>query len=174
MSNLVFVKHSDKKIIPLRALVFYDGDWTTLTLLGKESMFNFTPITRSHYKGGEITLGYNFGASAIIDFNDFENNGLIARLEKLRKRWLYAVNTGTDDRGRTDTQLILGDENVPGAYGAYAAPEMPFATGSMFMELSNNVTVSWEIEYVEFRPRVVLTLKGFFKEITAGISNSIF
>lgn len=155
--SLLFRKHSDIKIMPIRAAVWYHGgtDWTSITLLGKESTFAFTPVMRSHYKGGELTLGYLFEATLVIDQNDYANNGLIAKMESIRQYVNY--------ESRVDFQIMLGDKTVPGFTTGEAPYEAPFANGELWIDLFQKATTNWRIEYVEKRPRMVVTVKGFYK-----------
>ena len=145
------------RLLPIRCLQLRDvltSEYFIVYNIEQESSVSFTPKTQAHFLGGEIHLGFGVELSIVIPHNTFdEENGMIDFFEKIK---------GT----RPDTHLFFG----------YSAPswgvpiQVPYsvinATGGMLFHFEQNLTFSYEITYVEFRPRAILHLKGFIKDLT--------
>jgi len=144
------------RLLPLRAARFSnsDGDYLDCYRLEEESACNLDEVTVPHYQGGEQSLGFNLDIQLVIPHNYFdENPGLIDLLEKFR---------GT----RPMTHLFFGTSAPTFGVPLQIPPHVINATDGMEMHLEQNLTFSYEIRQVQFRPHCTIKLKGFIADLT--------
>ncbi len=176
-------------LLPIRAVSFYDFDNAEglhFFQIEAESSYKLLPITRPHYKGGNITVGFRAEANIYIANNPFNqyNADLIIRLEKLKGRYIH-------------TQLILGLSEPNDTAWLYPPAEItghleyPLqdhlrtkvmnATDKMIVDFDTNLSFNYEIESVEYRPRLIIRLQGKIDsplkinaDLPVGFANRMF
>lgn len=166
-------------MMPIRCLMFYTNDGTTLTWthifrLESESNYHIKPITRPSSKGGKVTLGYSFEGRLYVSHNEYSGNGLIELLQGLANRRDIPADT-LDVTGRAQAVLYLGNETpiyYPSAQ--LPIPKIENSTNGQWLELSHQCTVSFEIESVELRPRMIIELNGVFRSLYKASNDKMF
>lgn len=150
MSNFIYKDIAGAiNLLPIRSLAIYLNDTTdyiAFEQLEKESSYNITPITKTNSFAEIITLGYKFELSCYLPYNLYHSNELLDKIE--------LINNHSDNSGI----LRLGNSSDI----AYTQPEIINATSSMKIVI-NNIKLSYEIEGVEYRPRMILKLSKIIK-----------
>ncbi len=151
MSDLI-LKNIQNSIylMPIRAIQFYETvleDWTAIEHLESGSNFRITSITKQNSKGANVTLGYRVELTANVAHNDYANNGLIERLNRINS---------------ADFQLHFkmgyGDDII------YTPPKMINYNNKQKIVIENTKIVM-EFESVELRPRMILKATQFIKNL---------
>lgn len=145
-------------LLPIRSLSVYlnsTTDYIAFEQLEKESSYNITPITKSNSLGETITLGYKIEVTCYLPYNLYHNNNLISHIN--------LINENPDNSGI----LRLGNSSDI----AYTQPEIINSTASMRI-IINNIKLSFEIESVELRPRMILKFSKIIK--TSEIENIFY
>lgn len=128
--------------------------------LESESSYTITPKTRVDKHGGERTLGHYVEITAYVPHNDYRNTGIISNLESLRnihsqsalwRNWHLIVMIGAGFMG------------APTPTYRNVTPDKGF-----WVELSKP-QITYEIESVEMRPRLILRTKQFVRNISSII-----
>lgn len=168
MITQVFKSATNIKLMPIRALqMFSQTDWLdpydanlVIYKLEKESNYKITNITTETDTGNQITIGQRFEANLYISYNDYVNNNLIHYLDEIFK-------------SRYTLSLCLGDA-VPWTDPELEITPPPIINSNNALRLSfaNGVSHWYEIEGVEFRPRMII----HFTVILKGklLDNNIF
>ena len=144
------------RLLPLRAAQFMKVDATYLKCyhVEEESSFDITPKVIADYKGGEICLGFNIEVSLVLPHNYFdENPGVMDLLESFK---------GT----RPDTHIFFGTSAPFFSVPLEIPPHVINATDGFECHLEKICTFSYEIRYIQFRPRLTIKLKGFVADLT--------
>lgn len=137
-----------------------------------ESNCKFTPITRSSDIGSILTLAYKIEANLYFPFNRFRNTNLLDKLESIRNEilangkaaqillffgpkplWAEQAPTNLINTDIISTTIDFGTNN----YQNFAQPSF-----------------SYEIEYIEFRLRLVLHLFAIIRQPLFSWANSPF
>lgn len=172
--DLVFYKTIN--LLPIRAASFVDNlhlEQTDFFLLEAESNYKISPVTRQIYLGGNVTLGYNAEVNLYVPINFFNwyNSSMMIRLEKLKGRTINSKlvlgNYEPTDSGWSNPPDEIGDFTFP--LNENTQTKIINATDKMIIDFGNNLTFNYEIEGVEYRPRVIIHLSGFIKS-TINIS----
>jgi hypothetical protein len=157
-------------IMPIRAVTFYDeenSEGLHFFQIESESSWRITPVQRPHYQGGQIIIAYKCELTIYIPNNAFQHQSwkLINRLDKLNNRYIK-------------TQIILGNKEI---WDNQPDPQPPWftypldaqlttkiinATDEMELDFSDNLMFNYEIEQVEFRPRLIIRPSGYIKSPT--------
>jgi hypothetical protein len=146
-------------LCPFNGLQIYNPEtYETLSLAQLEdgSVYNIEPMTRPHFRGGEVTIGYRFDATAVIPHDDYVNNQLIDRFESetwKNKRFLLL--------------LLLGNQPFFGLSGT--PPEFSHSNISQYMQISY-ATIKYKIESGQLRPRMLLTMTGTLTTLGSGMT----
>ena len=145
------------KRMPIRALrmiaLIANGFTADVTLdfftVESESTYTLEPITKPTSNGGVVTVAYRWSAKIYIPHNLYDRNQIISVLDVFQSKRVY------------DAQLFLGNKTISGV----TPPDIINADDGMYLNLSNK-TFLYQIESVEFRPRLIITFSG----VTKGIS----
>lgn len=159
MIEIILKEFANKAtLMPLRAIEFYSQiDWgdpydanVVIHNFEAESSFKISPVSRNTHHGTVRRLGYNFEATLYLPYNKLGENSFDFIFEELLK-------------GRYSIVLCLGFAKGWSENG-YIAPMAINTTYGMKVAISNfSMNHTIEIESVEFRPRVIIRLFGFFK-----------
>lgn len=143
-------------LLPITAVDFYDGtNHLEFFYLEEESSLSLQSISLPHCKGGETSVGWRVEAKIIIPYNrlgsNLEGANPLTYLAPLRnKRPETRISTGS-----------AGTTLVP-------SPTFPLianTTDSLVWRFVRNLTLTFDIEQVPFRPRTTITLAGFLKDL---------
>lgn len=161
MSEIFFKDIANKlNLLPLRAVQFFSkvewGDKADVNLiiynLEAESDFKITPVTRINDRGVSILLGYKFEATLYIADNSIFDSLALLFEEMLKDRYNF--------------NLVFGNSKAWSAE-TYDAPTNINSTGNLQIQLNNsNTTHIAEIEYIELRPRIKITVQSFVKSLS--------
>jgi len=163
MADVVFNSLSTIKLMPIRAIDFYcttgrgyaENFNFTIFHLESESNYKMSPVVRHGGDGKVYTLGWRYEFNLYVPHNKYSDNGLILQLEEIRELG-------------ADIQLILGNEIVPSSPGAENDGfGVINATDGMWIDNNHSdpESIHYEIESVELRPRLILHINGFTKNI---------
>lgn len=153
------------KLLPIRGIQFYKriewGDDIDVNVLiygvESESSFRLMPITRPNHLGGIATLGYKLEATIYLPYN---------KLEEMKDIFNLLL------QGRYTLTLLLGNA-VGYAEATITPPAVVNATGSAKIQTAvNSVSHTFEIESVDYRPRLKIGLTAFSKNINGFLLNS--
>lgn len=147
-------------LMPLRCLSFYlasalgyaDSHFLDIYHPEAESSFSLKPITRKDHKGNSRTLGWNFEGTFYFPQNLYKDNGLTENLEEMRTKGF-------------DLQLIGGDQTP---FVSAGIPRQYNSTDGYWLDLNGEGSLNWEIESIEFRPRLIIHITAFVKNILNG------
>ena len=172
MANINLYNREEIGLLPIYAVSFRyaEIEYFNIFHLEKDSNYRLTPVTIPHYKGGDECLGFTFQATFYVSFNCFYDDYL-TRLEDLRKRVTSERNGvwAAKDNERFGIIIILGDGVVPGgqevqAQKDYHSPINSSQGWEMRIELGKLSTFNYSIESSAFKPRLVINIKGFYRE----------
>lgn len=142
------------KRMPIRAIRFYlgienDFDILDIFQIESESSFIITPMKKPTSSGGYITIGFKWEIKLYIPHNIYKNNFLLAYLDDIRR---YGVNA----------RLYLGTA----APDTVVAPAAINSDEGLELIIGSNASISYSIESIEFRPRLILTIDNVTKAIS--------
>ena len=154
-------------LMPIRAASFYypvtrivEGeevqgyDFLDIYNIESESSYNIKPVIKPNFNnGGLVTLGYTVEVKLYISYNKF-NDTVDEVSYKILDNLEYIRKTGFD------FQLIIGHA-MPA--NTTHLPKQINSTDGAWIDVGRFTTLSWEIESVEFRPRIIINLNGFVK-----------
>jgi len=176
-------------ILPIRAVSFYDNENAEglhFFQIEAESSYKILPITRPHYKGGNITVGYKVEANIYVANNPFNqyNYDLVNRLEKLKNRKIRTLLAlgkiePTDAAWAKPPEEYAGHLDFP--LQEHLRTKVINATNKMVVDFGDNLTFQYEIESVEYRPRLIIKMYGILdnpanisSDYPAGFANRMF
>ena len=142
------------RILPIRAALFYDST-NDIALnffqIEAESSIGFlNPIKEPHYEGGDITIGYKIEPIFYIPENTFDLNSyeLIDKLASFQNR-------------KIELKVLLGNRDTWSRKPeGFVFPKSINSTAGMEIDYGTNLTFNFEIEQIEFRPRLVIKPSG--------------
>lgn len=146
------------KRMPIRALRFeitsmygITGDDRILDFftIESESSYTLDPITKPTSSGGIVTIAYRINAKIYIPHNRYDQNLIMAYFNAMQTYGNYYV------------RLYLGNETI----GGVTAPDVINADAGMTLQLQSS-SFSYQIESVEYRPRLIITLSSVEKNIS--------
>ena len=142
--------------IALSRFVGEDEQVVSIHRLESGSVRPLTSRTKAHYRGGVTTVGYTLNPVIYISQNDYKSNNLIAALEQFVNQHdiLAYLYLGT-----------VYQDIVEGPSAEEPNPDVINATEGMRLRLQN-ASLSYSIESVEFRDRLVLNL---YKEMKSPL-----
>lgn len=151
--------------------------WHSFFVLEKESAWNFKPITRPSFEGGSITLGYKFEGTFYIPQNQYSDNGILAELNAFIVNLGITASSAAQAEGdRPRFELVLGDCEVlsSGALGLEdnlpSTIKVPWINSTSAMRISlDNTSVTYEIESIEYRPRMIIRVTAITGLLTTDI-----
>ena len=119
-----------------------------------ESSYRIVAKTRTNDTGSQVTLGYTIESTFYIPYNDYKSSGLISSLNALSAEELgvvaVKVYTGTAYPSEvTNPPKVINSEG-----------------GMQFMLSSDMVRINFEIESIELRPRLLIKVNGFVRDLT--------
>lgn len=144
------------KLLPIRAisLKIPNGEgmneYLNIAQLESESSFNIDQMTRNDMTGKIIIITNKISGSFYIPHNLFKNNNLLSLLETYKNAESF--------------NIILGNAQIPLNDFTDVAPVVYNASGELKIKISD-FDYSFNIESVEFRPRIKLNLIGYVKNI---------
>jgi len=152
-------------LLPVKAISFFlkevygyvEDHYLNIWNLEAESSYRITPVTKKDQKGNMRTLGYNFEGNFYVPHNDYMwtyyvNNPLVAYLEQIKTMGAELV-------------LVLGSGVVPiTELDEVTEPRIVNSTGAGYLIIEID-RLSYEIESVEFRPRLIIHINKFIKDI---------
>lgn len=160
MITQVYKERNAIKLLPIRAIqlfsqILYLDPYDANLIIyhtEKESNYKLTPITKIDDEGKSVVIGYKFEANIYVSYNDYINNNLIYYLDEIFKgRYTFSLCLGNAVPW-TDEELEL------------EPPPIINSTGGMRISIANGMSHNYEIEGVEYRPRMIIhfnaTLKG--------------
>jgi len=140
--------------MPMRTLYLYHApDATSFNNLEAESSYRYNKLTRKDGKGGERLIGFNVEIIAYIGHNNYRDvdaesgETMLERLEFLQKN-------------RHDTQILLGDHS-PGLIPTQHRALIVNTSSGLWLDFHNLLRMTYEVESVELRPRLIITYTGF-------------
>ena len=143
-------------IIPFMALhMFYNSDFTSFSNIEAESSYRYSPITRPNSKGGQRFLGYRIEIKTNVPHTVYIDETTYG------ESMLTRLNTLTQNRH--DVQLLLGKRVV--ALPAEHRGETVNATEGLWLEFHRLLRMTYEIESVPFKPRLIITHTGIVPKI---------
>lgn len=143
-------------IIPFMALhMFYNSDFTSFSNIEAESSYRYSPITRANSKGGQRFLGYR------VEIKTYVPHTVYIDETTYGESMLTRLNTLTQNRH--DVQLLLGKRVV--ALPAEHRGETVNATEGLWLEFHRLLRMTYEIESVPFKPRLIITHTGIVPKI---------
>lgn len=158
MADVIFNKITDTKLMPIRAISFYlttsrgysETHFFEILHLEKESSYRITPKTRRTHRNEYRTLGYFYEMNLYVPHNQYSSNGLLNKLEEMTAKGF-------------DSQLVLGNHITPVNTTENDGHGVINATSGMWMDNNTDSMESmhFEIEGVEYRPRLIMRIKGF-------------
>lgn len=167
-------------LMPLRAIMFYTQNeaaeelkWTHIFYPESESNWQVKPITRAHGKGGKITLGYRLTARIYVSHNNYADSDLLPLLDEYAARRDYP-ETGNANELTVRPQIVLYIGNYPPPHCPAPVPKVINSTNGMWLELGHSATLSYEIESVELRPRLILDIEGVYKTLRTSSDGKMF
>ena len=160
MADLVY-KFDEVDLMPITGISFWDDDNDEgLHFYHIESDSDWgglRAITKQHYMGGQKNIAWRCQPMIYIVSNPLNKYdwALIKRLEKLKNRYV-------------DTYITLGDivnyeNSPPPMYDPL--PTAINATHATILKFSNKLMFNYEIEQVQFRPRLCLKPEGIIQNI---------
>lgn len=153
MADLVFDHFaSTVKLMPIiRAMfyVYYEQRYIIIDHLEAESSYRISPVLRKNHYGNQKTLGYNYDFSLYVPHNLYNTNTLLNELEALKTKELVYL------------YLTIGSG------GSYVPPKPMDAINYNAQQDIHfgNIKLTIEIESVEYRPRMILRISGFKKNL---------
>jgi hypothetical protein len=154
ISNSIF-------LMPLKSIKFYNSatptDEHTFTLFypEQESSWKATKVEVPHSEGGTKVLGWNLDFTLYIPHNDFSLNNSNKPQKFVDYFRAKSKNIkSTSDDNHYHVMIYLGDSAN--------------STGSLDLFLCNyngRLSISYEMEQVEFRPRMILYINYFQKTL---------
>ncbi len=139
-------------LLPITRLQLYkyaSGERIIIDQIETESSYKITPITRLADSGLAKVLGYNYEITIYVPFNLFDSNGLLEAIENLK------------NEENVITYLTIGGG------GSYVPPEPPKTincTAQQILAISHTKPYA-ELESVELRPRTIIHINGFTKQL---------
>lgn len=151
MSDLI-LKNIQNSIylMPLRAIQLYEialEEWTAIEHLESGSNYRITAIVKRNQKGANVTLGYNLELTAYVPHNDYVNNGLIERIDRINSAEF-----------QLHFKMGYGDDII------YTPPKTINFNNKQKIVIENTKLVM-EIESAEYRPRMILRANQFIKNL---------
>jgi hypothetical protein len=165
--------HDGMAIMPIRALSIYTdaGDGYEYLQIEKESSYNIKPISVKNHYGKSVVYAYQVDFTIYVFSNRFDT-----------------VEGGTDHFFFDDLDALLGQDykvkiflgnEEPGFSGWWLdydpnltlplsddiLTQMTNATSGMTMDLRKSVSVTYEIESVEYRPRLKFVGSGYIRSL---------
>jgi len=146
--------------MPITALkmAWNDGtDDVTVALhhLESESSFQITPVTRRNDVGANVVIMWLFDATLYIPHNDYSSNGIVDLLnDSMSHSVAYTLYLG-----EPGAPLILGYLN-PNYVNSDASGGISVSTAN------ENAAHTFEIESVEYRPRIKMKITANSKDIS--------
>lgn len=168
MTTTIFKNATDIKLLPLRAIqlfsqvLYLDPYDANLIIYNteKESNYKITNVTAKNDNGKYVIIGQKFEANIYIPYNLYQDNGLIFHLDEVFK-------------GRYTLSMCFGNA-IP-----WTEPELELTpppiinkTGELRISIANNVSHWYEIEGVEYRPRMIIHFEANLKGKL--LTNNIF
>ncbi|HOV92258.1 MAG TPA: hypothetical protein PLC04_04160 [Candidatus Kapabacteria bacterium] len=154
-------------LIPIK-LIQFDGvniDDYDLWIwdLEAESSYSIAQYIRNDDRGMQRVLGYQVQATIYVPHNDYKNNGMLERLN-----WFCNKSHVTNADSAEHIHIMLNSGGSKGAMppvgGLINATDL---SQQIFLcNLNGNVGVNWEIESVQWRPRLKITINAFQKNLT--------
>lgn len=145
-------------LLPIRTVYVYaSGTVTSFNNLGSESSFKYTALTRKDGKGGNRQMGFNVEITIYVGHNNYNEvdptagETMVQRIEYLSKN-------------KHDVQLFLGDQSkllIPAEHRA----EIVNTTGGYWLECNQLLRLTYDMEYVEYGPRIILKYTGYLPKI---------
>lgn len=150
MSNLILKNIADSiRLIPIRSIQINEPDedrWTIIDQLEAESSYRIVPITKNNQYGNSVILYSNIEITCYVPHNDYVNNGLIERLDEIN----LATNQMHLKTGEIDDFLYTPSKTIN--YTNKQKIILP------------NIRIAYEIESVEYRPRMILRIRKTLKQ----------
>ena len=157
-------------LMPIRAASFYypvthivEGeevagyDFLDIYNIESESSYNIKPVTRPNFNiGGLVTLGFTVDIKLYLSYNKFNDTTggvsykILENLEYIRKAGF-------------DFQLIIGHA-MPAI--TTHPPKQINSTDGAWIDVGTFTTLNWELESVEYRPRIIININGFVKNFS--------
>lgn len=160
MATIVFKDIADEiELMPIRAFQIQvatgatSGDpdlFLNFYQLETESNFTVVPIVKVTSDGITRRFGFNVNAAIYLPLNKLESNDLLNQIDDIK---------GLDNQ----INIALGTDDVSRDQ-AYTEPDVINATHGMTIR-QNNVDVTAEVEYVQFRPRTILRAQFYRQTI---------
>jgi hypothetical protein len=138
-------------LMPIRTADFYiyeEHKHVIIEQLEQESSYHITPVTRNTSKGTNVTLGYNLEASIYVPHNAYNNNGLLQELTAM-----------------PENELVFLYLNVGYGNGYVSPPPKPINFTKGMTVFFYDIKPEIEIESVEYRPRLIIRIKTFSKNL---------
>lgn len=142
-------------LIPISSVEFLftqtNDNWIRLYEIESESSYSIKEITRMSDKGIEIVLGYRAEATIIVPHNLLGSNDLLTYLEAYQNKGRVRATSEAD---HFHVNIHLGGSD---------AINQNASTVIMLCNLNGPVGVSWAVESLELRHRLIIHLTGFQK-----------
>ena len=155
--DMYFGKIEDNvHIIPFMALyMFYNSDFTAFSNIEAESSYRYSAITRPNSKGGQRFLGYRVEIKTYVPHTTYIDETVYG--ESMLERLNTLVNN------RHDVQLLLGKRvtTLPAEHRG----DRSNATEGLWVEFHRLLRMTYEIESVPYKPRLIITHSGIVPKI---------
>lgn len=170
-TNKYFGKLFDNvNLLPIMGVLVYAGDLGEFTWFGNpeaESSYRFNPIVRPSSKGGDRLVAHSAEVKIYVPHNRYtdDDTALFARLALLKNK-------------RYDVGICLGTQSQAAVGVPEADRTLPInSTAGMWIDFGLQLMMTYEVESVEYRPRLILTFKGLVMDLlnqrTAGDPGSL-
>lgn len=139
------------KLLPMRAVKIMDftnSNTIIIHNLESESSYNIKPKTKTNRFGDTIVLGYDVEINIYIPYNNFDSNAILRNIENMKI---------------SQMDIELGNAVISSP--AHTQPRVINYTASGVLSLFNLVQTI-EMESVEFRPRAIMRIKKFLKDLS--------
>lgn len=153
MADLVFDHFANTvKLLPITRAMFYiynEQRYIIIDQLEAESSYRINPVLRKNHFGKQKTLGYNYEVNLYVPHNLYWSSTLLEELEALNTKELVYL------------YLIIGSG------GSYVPPKPMDAVNFNSQETIGffGIKLAIEIESVEYRPRAILKITGYMKNL---------
>lgn len=154
-------------LMPLRAITIFDNiNNLTLFQLEAESSYQIVPITRTNDEGGQKSIAYKLNATIYCPFNkplDRNEEDFIGLLDKLKTNVSVTLALGDIETwsGFNEEENETNITNL----NYYLVTKPINCTGGGYIQTDANANITYEIESVEFRSRLIIRVQAFMRSL---------